>query len=316
MGSRPCRYAPGARGDHEATLLVAAVLLLCSTVGARGQDMEPRAYSSVPTGTNFLIANYTRTSGSVLLDPSLPITNVKAAINTGIFAYDRTFDLLGQAATAAIALPYDDGQVSGDVFTQGRLVSRSGVGDLRLRLTANFIGNPALSPGDFAQRSATTTAGASLTVVAPTGDYNPAHLVNIGSNRWAFRPDIGISQPIGNWFTDAAAGVWLFTDNHDFLQGHVSGEAPLLVAQAHVGYNFRPGLWIALDGIYLSGGNSSLDGVSGRDAQSVWRSGLTVSLPVANGISTKLSWATWLTAHNGGSYNTIGITLQYRWFDR
>jgi hypothetical protein len=304
------------RRDHLARLFVAAVVLLCCMVRARAQDMEPRAYSAVPIDTNFLIANYARTWGSVLLDPSLPITNVKASINTGILAYDRTFDLFGKAASAAILLPYDEGQVSGDVFTEGRLVSRSGLGDLRLRITDNFIGNPALSPEDFAQRSPTTTAGASLSIIAPTGDYNPAHLVNIGSNRWAFRPDIGVSQPLGNWFADAAAGVWLFTDNHDFLEGHVSGETPVLVAQAHAGYNFRPNLWVALDGVYLSGGNSTLDGVPGHDAETAWRSGLTMSFPIGNGISTKLSWATWLFAHNGGSYNTIGITLQYRWFDR
>jgi outer membrane putative beta-barrel porin/alpha-amylase len=86
----------------------------------------------------------------------------------------------------------------------------------------------------------------SLTAVAPTGDYNPQHLINISSHRWSFKP-IGISQPIGNWFTDAAAGVWLFTDNANFFGGHVRGEKPLWSIQAHGGYNFRPGLWLAVD---------------------------------------------------------------------
>jgi hypothetical protein len=243
-----------------ANVLSAAVVLAVVTGGtACAQDMEPRAYSAVPIDTNFLIANYLRTTGSAAPDPSLPITNVKASINTGTVAYDRTFDLFGQTGSVAIAVPYYQGAVSGQVFTQGREVTRSGLGDLRLRLTANFIGNPARSARQFAERAPTTTVGASLAVLAPTGDYNPEHLVNIGANRWAFRPDVGLSQPIGNWFVDAAAGAWLFTNNDNFVQGHVHGESPLFVAQAHAGYSFGPDLWLAGDGIFYSGGDTTLD---------------------------------------------------------
>ena len=241
------RRTRGSRGDAARRRRLAA----CSTVGARGQDMEPRAYSSVPTGTNFLIANYTRTSGSVLLDPRCQLPTSRPRSIPGFSPMIAPSTCLVRPRPPPSPCPMMTGK-SAATYSPGaaRLPFRCRRSSFAAH--SQFHRQSALSPGDFAQRSATTTAGASLTVVAPTGDYNPAHLVNIGSNRWAFRPDIGISQPIGNWFTDAAAGVWLFTDNHDFLQGHVSGEAPLLVAQAHVGYNFRPGLWIALDGIYLS----------------------------------------------------------------
>lgn len=305
----------GGPGWRRAAAIAAAILFLFDMGRAHGQDMEPRAYSPSPVDTNFLIGHYLRTTGSASLDPSLPVTDVKASINTGTLGYDRTFDLFGQTASAALFAPYFDGELSGKVFTQGMQVSRSGLGDLRLRLTDNFIGNPALSPQEFAERRPTTTAGASLTITAPTGDYNPAHLVNIGANRWAFRPDIGLSQPIGKWFVDGAAGAWFFTDNRDFFGGHVRGEAPLLVIQAHAGYNFRPGLWLAADGDYFSGGETTVNGAPDHDAQTIWRAGLTLSVPVTNGISAKFAWSSWLAAHDGGSYNTIGITLQYRWFD-
>jgi hypothetical protein len=300
----------------RAVAVFAAVLVVYWAGAAWGQDMEPRTYSAVPIDTNFLIANYVRTTGSVSLDPSLPITGVKASINTGTLAYDRTFDLFGTTASAALAVPYFEGEVSGEVFTQGKQVSRSGLGDFRLRFTDNFLGNPALSAKAFAERKPTTTAGVSLTIITPTGDYDPNNLVNIGSNRWAFRPDIGISQPIGDWFADTAVGVWLYTDNNNFFQGHVRSQAPLVVVQAHGGYNFRPGLWLAADAIYYSGSETSTNGISDHDAQTVSRYGLTLSVPVADGFSAKLAWATWLTAHNGGTFNTIGLTLQYRWFDR
>jgi len=295
--------------------MAAAILLSTGLDQAMGQDMEPRAYSASPIDLNFLIASYLRTTGSVSLDPSLPITGVKASINTFSLGYERTFDLFGRTASAAIVLPYFQAGLSGQVFGTGTQISRMGLGDLRLRLAANLLGNPALSPQQFATRQPQTTLGASLSVIAPSGDYDAAHLANIGSNRWAIKPELGVSQPMGDWFADAAAGIWLFTANDNFLNGHSRTQNPLPVLQGHLGYNFRRGLWLAADATYLSGGETSIDGLPKHDAETASRFGLTLSLPISDGISAKLSWASWLTARNGGNYDTIGLTLQYRWFD-
>jgi hypothetical protein len=205
--------------------------------------------------------------------------------------------------------------VSGDVGEQSRKVSRRGLGDIALRFTTNFIGSPALTPPEFALREPSTTLGASFVVLAPTGDYNPLHLINISSNRWAFRPEIGVSQPIGNWFADGSVGVWTFTDNKNFFGGHRRGEEPIWSFQAHAGYNFRPGLWLAGDITYYVGGETSIDGLPKHDAQANSRYGLTLSVPVAEGFSVKLAWSNWLTTRNGGQFETLAFTLQYRWFD-
>ena len=299
----------------HAQVVIAAFIFCSAPASARAQDMEPRAYSAVPIDTNFLIGSYQRTTGAVSLDPALPVTNVKASIKEGILAYDRTFDLFGQAASAAIVLPYFQGNLSGDVGDEGKQVSRKGLGDVVFRFTQNLIGSPALTPAEFAQRVPTTTLGVGLSVVAPTGDYNSQHLVNISSHRWAFRPEIGASQPIGNWFVDGAASVFVFTDNTDFFGGHVRGQDPIWAVQAHVGYNFGPNFWLAVDATHYFGGRTSLDGVAGNNFQSVTRAGFTLSVPLGNGFSAKASWGGWLTAQNGGTFDRIGLTLQYRWFD-
>jgi hypothetical protein len=295
---------------------VAALGLICASGVARAQDMEPRAYSVSPIDTNFLLGSYLHSTGGNDLDPSLPIKNLKGVINSGLVAYDRTFDLFGQQASGAILLSYFDGNFSGDVFDTGRQATRKGLGDLQMRFTQNLIGGPALTPAEFAQREPTTTVGVSLAVRAPTGDYNPQHLLNIGSDRWSFKPEAGFSQPIGNWFVDGSAGVWLNTDNTNFLGGRVRGQDPLWTSQAHVGYNFRPGLWLALDATHYFGGDTILDGVNNHDFQSVSRYGVTLSVPIANGVQAKVAYAGWLSAHNGGQFNTLILTLQYRWFDR
>ena len=242
---------------------IAAVIFMLGTGLAGAQDMEPRAFSASPIDTNFLIGSYQRTTGDVALDADLPIRDVKAAINTGILAYNRTFDLFGHTGSVAIVLPY--------------------------------LG---------------------IAVVVPTGEYNPQQLINISSHRWAFRPEIGGSQPIGNWFVEGSAGVWMFTDNTNFFGGHVRGQDPIGTFQAHVGYNFAPNFWLAADATYYLGGRTNLDGVAGHDFQSVTRAGFTLSIPLGDGFSAKVSFGGWLTAQNAGAFDRIGVTLQYRWFDR
>jgi hypothetical protein len=202
---------------------IAAVIFMLGTGLAGAQDMEPRAFSASPIDTNFLIGSYQRTTGDVALDADLPIRDVKAAINSGILAYDRTFDLFGQTGSVAIVLPYFHGNLSGNVGGDDKQITRQGFGDLAFRFTENLIGSPALTPAEFARREPTTTLGVGIAVVVPTGEYNPQQLINISSHRWAFRPEIGGSQPIGNWFVEGSAGVWMFTDNTNFFGGHVRG---------------------------------------------------------------------------------------------
>ncbi len=145
------------------------------------------------------------------------------------------------------------------------------MGDIRLRFAQNLTGGPALTPEAFAQRIPSTTLGASITVVAPTGYYNSAHLVNVGLNRWAFKREIGVSQPLGHWFADAAAGAWLFTANNNFFNGHVLSQEPLWSVQLHAGYYFQQSFWLAADATYYTGGETSIDGIAKHDTQSVSR---------------------------------------------
>ena len=298
---------------------VATALTIIAAGGSSGigsacaQDLEPRAYSASPIGTNFLVSGYTRTTGGISLDPSLPITGVRGTIDSATLGYDRTFDLAGRSASVAIQLPYVHGDFTGQVEEQSSHVSRSGLGDLRMRFAVNLFGAPALTPAEFQQRPPTTTLGTSLTIIAPTGEYNPQRLINISSNRFAFKPELGVSQPLGDWFVEAYAGAWVFTNNGDFFGGHVRSQAPLWAFQAHAGYNFRPGLWLAADATYYTGGETSIDGAAKHGTLATSRYGLTLSVPIGAGFSAKLAWSTWLRARNGGTFQTIGVALQFRW---
>jgi len=283
--------------------------------GAQAQDLEPRAYSAVPVGTHFALFTYARSAGDIAFDPSVPVTDGRAKIDTYALGYSRSFGLAGQTASLAVIAPYIRGDVSGIVQDTPAQAHRAAIGDLRLRFSANLLGNPALTPAEFARRAPTTTAGASLLVIAPTGQYDSSHLVNVGSNRWTFKPELGVSHPMGDWFIEGIAGVWLYTDNPDFYGGQRRSQDPLWTLQAHGGYNFRPGLWLAVDATHYTGGQTSLNGAQQQDYQRATRYGVTLSVPLDPDWSLKLAWSNALTTRIGGKFNTVAATMQYRWFD-
>jgi hypothetical protein len=291
------------------------IVLLGRAASVSAQELEPRSYSASPVGTNFFGATYTYLSGDVLTDPSLPISDIQAHINILTLGYLRTFAIAGRSASLGFGMPFARGNVSGNVFDAPHEVYRAGLGDLRLRFALALLGDPALTPAEFASRVPTTSIGVSLTMIAPTGQYVPSHLINVGTNRWAFKPEIGISQPIGKWFVETSGGVWFYTDNNDFLGGNKRSERPLAVVQLHAGYQFRTSLWVSADIGYYAGGRTAVNGVPNDDARSNTRYGLTFSAPLARGWSAKLALSQGLVTRAGGDYKSVSLTLQYRWFD-
>jgi hypothetical protein len=320
-GARGVHFASVRESNHEpprprrrSAPFGASLVLMLFCHAARAQELEPRAYSPSPVGTNFVVVTYGRQTGDVFVDPTLPIDDVAVTLNAASLLYGRTFDLAGRQAVVAVALPYVWGGVKGTVFEQQQEITRSGLGDLRLKLSTNLLGGPALEPREFAARKPATTLGASLTVVAPTGQYDKAKLINLGSNRWAFKPEVGVSHPIGRWTVEAVGGVWLFKHNGDFFGGSLLTQKPLGSFQGHVSYTIRRGLWLAGGATYYVGGRTSVNGVEKNTEQKNARAGLSCSIPLGRGQSVKLNWARGVTTRVGGNLNALAVSWQYVWF--
>ena len=310
----------GMRGTRERRLSLIGLLTLLSLFAlvpaASAQELDPRAYTPVPVGGNLIISAFTYQSGEVLLDPSLPITDLNAKLGIATVGYARTFSFLGRYANVGFGLPWANLEAEGNVFEERREATRTGLGDARVKLSVNLVGAPALGPAEFARAKPKTVLGASLTVSAPTGEYDPGKMINLGANRWAFKPEIGVSHPIGRWLLDAYVGVWLYTENDDFYGGNKRTQDPLGTVQFHVSYTVRPSLWIAADATFYSGGRSYVEDLAKQDFQSNSRVGLTASYPVARGHSLKLSFATGATTRTGQDFNTVGLAYQYIWLDK
>ena len=292
---------------------VLAVILLV-TSAANAQEMEPRAYSRAPVGTQIVIVTYAYQTGDVVTDASLPLRDVSVKLNSLIIGYGRTFGLAGRQANVSFAVPYIKGSIRGTVFEQQQSVTRSGLGDVRVRFMLNLKGSPAVTPSEFAGRKLKPLLGFSLTVISPTGQYDPARLVNLSSHRWAFKPELGYSKPAGRWTLETAAGVWFFTANNNFFGGARREQRPLLSIQGGVVYTLQRRMWLSFNTTYYRGGQTVLNGTVNNDRQANSRIGLTYSLPVNQKQSLKFAWSRGVTTRFGGSFNTFAVGWQYTWF--
>lgn len=288
-------------------------LVALASSGALAQDIEPRAYSNAPVGVSFLIAGYAYTRGGLSFDPALPIEDVRLHTSSAVLAYARALDLWGTSGKLDIVAPYT--WLSGSAVNAGQPLQRvvDGIGDPAFRLSVNFYGAPALSLPEFANYSQDLIAGASLRVTVPVGQYDSTRLVNLGTNRWTFKPEVGVSKVIGPWTFEASAAVTFFTENRDFYGGRTRAQDPLYSMQCHAIYGFRSGVWASIDATYFVGGRSTLGGVLSNDLQQNWRIGATVAFPVDHRNSIKLYASSGVAARTGNDFDLVGIAWQHRW---
>ena len=294
-----------------------AVFAACAGLGiaprAAAQDIEPRTYSNAPVGVNFLILGYAYTQGGLQFDSALDITDAHLKTSNAVLGYARVFDLGGKAATFDVVVPYTG--LSGTAVYEGDPVERnvSGFANPAFRLTWNFHGAPALPLKDFVGWKQDVVIGASLRVSAPWSQYDASRLVNIGTNRWSFKPEVGISKTVGPWTLEAAAAATIFTDNTDFYGGNKRQQDPVYSVQGHVIHGFSGGSWLSVDFTYFAGGRTTFNGILKADLQQNWRAGATYAIPVDRKNSVKLYASSGLSARTGNSFDLVGIAWQHRW---
>jgi len=211
-------------------------------------------------------------------------------------------------------MPFARARATGAVAGDIREATRTGTADARVKLSVNFLGGAARNARAFAGAKRTTIVGASVTAIVPTGQHLREKLVNLGSNRWAIKPEVGVSVPVRRWTLDAYAGVTFFGANDEFYPGTSTLEQePVAALQGHASYTIRPRLWAAFDATWYSGGTTSIDGVSKENLQRNSRVGATLSLPLASRQSLKIAYSTGATTRIGGDFDTIAVAWQMLW---
>jgi len=297
--------------------LLAGILIPC----AWAQDLSPRAYLITPVHANAVNLTYSFYDGGLDFGGTIPVTGATGAYSIPIVGYYHSFSFFGRSANINAALPYGVGTFQGNVFGTHRSAYRSGLLDFSLRLSVNLKGGPALTPKEYAKWKQKMLLGASLRVIAPTGQYDPAKPLQWSINRWAFKPEFGYSQRWGKWILDGYAGVWFYTINDAsfFIPSPApQSEAPIGSFEGHLSYDFKKQrLWTSLDGNFWFGGVTTLNGVRRPDTrQTASRIGGTVSVPITKHQSIKCSYSDGTYIRFGGDYQNLSVGWQYSWIGR
>ena len=309
-----CRVATGAILGFVGAL---------APVPCAAQDLTPRAYYPTPVSANAIVLTYVLATGEVLFDPTLPVRDVSATIQSPVISYYHAFSLAGRSANVTGSIPFAFGDLSGKLVGEDRAVQRRGLSDSVVRLGVNLWGAPARALPDFVKAGPPRALiGASVKVVIPTGQYDSARLINLGTNRWAFKPELAALGRLGRVVVEGYGGVWVFTANDDFYSGAgASGgarrtQAPIGAWELHVSYDINRRFWISADANYWHGGQVSVNGEPSGVRQANSRLGVTGVLPLTPWQLLKVSWSDGLVIRAGGSFRILSVGWQYGWVGR
>jgi hypothetical protein len=292
--------------------LVLAVLR--SPDQARAQFTDPRQYDNTPVGVSQLELAYAYAHANASIDTSLIVAGAEFDLNQGTLKYTRYFSFFHRTAWVSASLPLAG--LNGSVTGTNIHGSLTELGDSSYELSMLVMGGPALSVKQFAEFRPTTSIGVSLTITAPTGQYDAKKVINLGSDRWSFKPEIGISRPFGSkqkWIVDAYASAYFFTDNTSYHGVEILRQQPLPGLEGHISYSFTPNLWVSLDTRYSFRGDTLINGTDQNNAQQNFILGSEVNVSINPRNALVFEFAKAMVHQNGPAYTGFIVEYLYSW---
>ncbi len=263
-------------------------------VPCHAQEVETRRWSHIPVGLNLVGVGYAYTDADVSDSPALRLEDVEASVHTTVARYIRTFELFEKSARIDIAQGYQKSRWKGLLDGKAASTDRAGWTDTMARFAVNVYGAPPLSGKAFGSYRANledeTIVGMALAVHLPTGEYMEERIINIGSNRFTFRPQVGIVRSWGKWSTELTGSAWIYTDNDEFFDGNKLETDPLYVLQGHVWYTFRPGFWLGVGMGYGYGARSTVNGEEKDDRKGNLGWAISIAYPLSRDWGVKLGY--------------------------
>jgi Putative MetA-pathway of phenol degradation len=300
-----------------ARFFVLSCIVLCSGHMVIAQTLVPRAYVITPTNANAITLSWSYLDGGLDVGGVI-FKDITGRYHVSAISYYHAFGLFGRSANVTALLPYGVGTFqSSSVLGNQRVSYLSGLFDVPLRFSVNLKGGPAMGVRRFATWKQRVLLGASLTVLAPTGQYDPARPINWGVNRWGFKPELGYSQRWGRWVLDGYGGVWFYTKNsasYSILSTQSQTQNPIGSFEGHLSYDFRRHCWVSLDGNFWFGGTISSNGMPNpATRQTSSRIGGTFSFPLRKHQSVKISYSNGTYVRFGDNHQTVSVGWQYSW---
>ena len=278
--------------------------MLCFSIvclQAQAQEIEARAYSNAPIGINFITGGLAQAkSGSYTL-------------NTQALSMTHVLDVAGQSGRLTLVLPYSELTGTGQVGGQSINASAEGLSDPMIKASVNLYGAPALTNSQFKDYLQDLIIGASLAATIPWGKYNNTQMINVGANRSLIQPAMGFSQAVGPWRLELAGMATIYTSNTSYLGSNTLSQNPIYSGETHAIYYFPNTAWISADATYFTGGQTYINGIPANGPQENWRFGSTLSYPIDQQNSIRLTGSKGVYSRTDTSYNAVGMSWQFRW---
>lgn len=273
-------------------------------VCAWAQDDGARAYQLAPDGIQTITVHGIATRGNQSATPGSVVRGADVDVNVAVVQYTRVFSVADRTAAAFAVLPM--GRVDASLRIPGTdfSTSSSGLGDAQIGGVIGLIGSPSLSAQDYARFKPRASVGLLGKLYFPTGEYDAAKAVNLGTNRYMIQLGVPISYAIGDSFLDPSLTtfellptVLFFGDNDDPFGAEKVKQDPLFGIEGHITHNFNRRFWASADLLYRQGGATTTDGADDNNRQRTLGLGATAGIVLSGSATLKLTYGE-STYHN------------------
>ena len=196
---------------------------------------------------------------------------------------------------------------------QPRQRSPAGLADIAVRMAVNLYGARAMTPRSSPPTSRPRSWASVWLLACRSATTTRRCAINIGTNRWAFKPELGVSHRTGPWTFEGDLGHGVLHGQHELLQWRALRAGPDRRHQGHVIRTFKPGLWAAVDANFWRGGRPTVNGTPGSELQKNSRVGATLAMPIARQQQLRVAFSFGAYTRLGGDFKALGVSYSYVW---
>jgi hypothetical protein len=292
-------------------MCLAGAVVYCPAV-VLAQFTDAHSYDNAPIGINQIELSYTYARANTSIDNSLIIAGAQLNLNQGAVDYTRYFGFFRHTAWVEAGVPIAG--LSGSISGTNIQGSTTGVGDSSYEFATLLVGGPALHPAEFQSYTPRTTVGLSLTATARTGFYDSTKVLNLGSDRWSFKPELALSHPFAQkWQADLYANAYFYTDNTSYHGKELLRQQPLPGFEGHISYSFNDRVWWSVDTRYSFRGTTFVDGMDQDNAQQNFALGSELNVSINGRNSMLFEFAKALVHNNGPAVAGFSVKYYYTW---
>lgn len=276
-----------------------------STINAAVNEVIPGDYEAPAVGINLatLYLAEKKMAGPYIDGQKLTNETVTSLITA--VKLTATVDVGGYTVCPMIALPYSMTKSNGDTISAILGDQSVGFADVVIGATGWLINDKAKNQ----------YLAATLLLFAPTGEYNPQQLLNIGENRYKSTLNIGYIQKLSDDFLIELSPELAVYGTNDNSLGRKITQEPSYALTTTIRYNQTPQLTLFSGFQQNFGGETTVDAVAQEDASKMQKATLGGYYYTLGGTQIFLRYAKEFQTQSG-MRTSDDFLLRFQWWFR